>query len=101
MSVEVRSKTRSKPNTVHYAAETGDLNMLEHFIREGMASVRPAARRPNVGSSLCIVSERCVDVLWYSTDGSKLMLLVTGEPRERDPASPRGRAGHDAPARRV
>ncbi len=39
MSVEVRAKTRSKPNTVHYAAETGDIKQLEHFVREGMAVV--------------------------------------------------------------
>jgi hypothetical protein len=40
MSVEVpRPKTRSKPDTVHYAAETGDIKQLEHFVREGMALV--------------------------------------------------------------
>ncbi|GLC41708.1 hypothetical protein PLESTM_001231300 [Pleodorina starrii] len=41
MSVEVRAKTRSKPNTVHYAAETGDIKLLEHFVREGMAIGNP------------------------------------------------------------
>ncbi|KXZ49110.1 hypothetical protein GPECTOR_23g40 [Gonium pectorale] len=41
MSVEVRAKTRSKPNTVHYAAETGDIKLLEHFVREGMAVGNP------------------------------------------------------------
>ncbi len=41
MSVEQRTKTRSKANTVHYAAETGDIKLLEHFVREGMASGNP------------------------------------------------------------
>lgn len=46
MSVEVRAKTRSKPNTVHYAAETGDIKLLEHFVREGMAIVGAAFAIP-------------------------------------------------------
>ncbi|PNH01094.1 Ankyrin repeat, PH and SEC7 domain containing protein secG [Tetrabaena socialis] len=41
MSIEVRARTRSKPNTVHYAAETGDIKLLEHFVREGMAQGNP------------------------------------------------------------
>ncbi|KAG2492280.1 hypothetical protein HYH03_009520 [Edaphochlamys debaryana] len=41
MSVESRAKTRSKPNTVHFAAETGDIKLLEHFVREGMAIGNP------------------------------------------------------------
>ncbi|GFR44226.1 hypothetical protein Agub_g5416 [Astrephomene gubernaculifera] len=41
MSVESRAKTRSKPNTVHYAAETGDIKLLQHFVKEGMALGNP------------------------------------------------------------
>ncbi len=41
MSVEVRHKSRSKPNTVHYATELGDITQLQHFVKEGLVMGNP------------------------------------------------------------
>lgn len=37
----LKVKARSKPNSVHHAAETGDIKALEHFIKEGIVKGNP------------------------------------------------------------
>jgi hypothetical protein len=45
MSLEAREalkgKARSKENTIHHAAEVGNIKALDHFVKEGMAFGHP------------------------------------------------------------